>query len=45
MGPSGADLMTAEESIDLASLTQRAAMLAGVVHRLGPSDRTEGEIG
>jgi glutamate carboxypeptidase len=45
MGPSGGGLMTAEESIELASLTQRAAVLAGVVHRVRRSDGTEGGSG
>jgi glutamate carboxypeptidase len=41
MGPSGRALMTPEESIDLGDLTQRAAVLAGVVHHLGRADGAE----
>ncbi|HEX6207542.1 MAG TPA: M20/M25/M40 family metallo-hydrolase [Actinomycetota bacterium] len=45
MGPSGGGLMTPEESIDLRSLTQRAAVLAGVMHHLARTDGAEAEDG
>ena len=34
LGPLGADLMTMQENIDLDSLVPRAALLAGIIHRL-----------
>lgn len=34
LGPLGADLMTMQENIDVDSLAPRAALLAGIIHRL-----------
>jgi len=35
MGPTGGDLMTDEEHVVIPTLTERAALLATILHKLG----------
>jgi glutamate carboxypeptidase len=48
MGPSGGDLMTTREWIDVESLWERSAVLAGVIHELsgaGPAPGPDANSG